>query len=103
MAPAAVTLHEIQEAVKQACGGRQQDEEEQEADSANTFLQTATEKHQGCDAQEKLSKGSVVKRVRQEPVQVSILKHRGANTEDPLSEVKVCLGAKQNTRPKYHG
>lgn len=94
----AVTLHQIQEAVPQACGDGQQEEQEQEADGANTFLQTATEKHQGCDAQEKLGRGFVVKRVRQEPVDMSILKHSGTNTENPLSEAEVCLDAKYNTR-----
>lgn len=95
---AIVTLQKIQEAVKQARGGRQQEEQEQEAHSANTFLQTAAEKHQGGNVQEKLGGGFVVKGVRQQPVDVSILKHSGPDTENPLSEVEICLDAEQTAR-----
>lgn len=78
----AVILQEVQETVKQARGGGEQQEQEQEPDGADTFLQTATEKHQGCDVQEKLRKGSVVKGIHEEPVEVSISKHTCANAED---------------------
>lgn len=102
MSLAAVILQKIQDAVPQACGGRHQEEQEQETDRANTFLQTAAEKHQGCEVQEELSPGPVVKRVQNKSVEVSTLENRGTDAEDPRGEVEVCLEAKQNTRPKNH-
>lgn len=98
MTLAAVALQEIQEAVKQASGGRQQKEQEQETDSAKALLQTAAEQRHGCDVQEKLGEVSVVKRVRQESMEVSILKNRGTDAEGTQGEVEICLDTKQNTR-----
>lgn len=94
----AVTLQVGQEAVKQACGSRQQGEQEQETDSAKTSLQTATEEQQGCYVQEELSKGLVVKRVRQQSLEVSILKNRGTDTKDILGQIQICLDTQQHTR-----
>lgn len=78
----AVALQEVQEAVEQARGGGEQQEREQEPHGADAFLQAATEKHQGCDVQEKLRGGSVIKGIREEPVEVSVKKNTRANAED---------------------
>lgn len=95
---AAVALQEIQEAVKQASGGREQEEQEQETNSAKALLQTAAEKRHGCDVQEKLGEVSVVKRIRQESVEVSILKNRGTDAKGTHAEAEICLDTIQNTR-----
>jgi len=97
-----VTLHadilqDIQETVKQACYGGQQEEQEHEAHRANTFLHTATQKQHGCDVQEKLSQSLVVEGIYKEPVDMSILKNNRTYAEDALSEVKICVDTKHNT------
>lgn len=99
---AAVILHQIQETVKQAGGCGQEHEQGQEPDRTDTFLQAATETHQCYNVQEKLGEGLVVKWVKEKPVDVSVQKHSGADAEDLLSEVKVGLDAKQETRHKEH-
>lgn len=64
----AVLLQEIHEAVKQAYDRGQQEEQKEETDRPHTFLQAPAEKHQSCDVQKKLSKGSVVKGKHQDAV-----------------------------------
>lgn len=51
VSPKAVLLQDIQEAVDKPNAGGHKDKEEDEANSANTFLQTAAEEHQGEDVQ----------------------------------------------------
>ncbi|KAK2919037.1 hypothetical protein Q8A73_003408 [Channa argus] len=89
----AVILQQIHKAVTQACADRHHHEQGKETDCANTFLQTTIEKHQGCEVQEQLSKGSVVKRINKESVEVSILKNRGTNTENSRGEAEILTAA----------
>lgn len=94
--PVGVLLQEVQEAVDQADGAGQQDEQEHEANSANAFLQTAAEKQQSCDAEEQLDGGPVGEGIQQECVEMPPEKHTPTHTEDAWGEVQTLLDHKQN-------
>ncbi|CAG5938597.1 unnamed protein product [Menidia menidia] len=90
-------LQEVQEAVKEARGGGQQGEKEDEPHRAEAFLHAATQKQHSRDVEQELSKGSVVERIHKDPVDVPTLKNTLTDAEDALSQVQISLDAKQNT------
>lgn len=101
----AVTVipQEVQEAVEQTGGGGHHGEGEQEAEGAEALLKAAAEHSERHDAPEELSRGLVAKGERQQPVDVTVPQHGGADAERSWAPVQLRLGGKEKAREQRHG
>lgn len=95
-------LQKIQETVNHTSSGGEQEEDEQEANRAEAFLHTASQKQQSSDAQQELREASVVKGEQKEAVDVAALENCCSDAEALLRQAEVGSDAKQNAGEKGH-
>lgn len=93
---------EVQEAVEQPGGGGHHGKGKQEAKGTKALLEAAAEHSERRDAPEELSRGLVAKGERQQPVDVTVPQHGGADAERSWAPVQLRLGGKEKAREQRH-